>query len=62
MKNIATTIAYASAWIATSIAVILQLNIHDLPSGVFGCYYFLFALKLVLIFSTSNEGDDSEEE
>lgn len=60
MKNIATTIAYVSAWIATAIAVIFAIKYT-------GSAWCLWALLLpacieVRFNSTSNEGDDSEEE
>lgn len=46
MKNIATTIAYASAWIATAIAVIFAIKY----TGSAWCLWaFLLVLKLVLI-------------
>ena len=57
MKNIATTIAYASAWIATSIAVIFAIKY----TGSAWCLWALLFPACIKI-STNNEGDDSEEE
>ena len=61
MKNIATTIAYASAWIATSIAIIFAIKY----TGSAWCLWALLfpaCIKASVDISTSNGGDDSEEE
>ena len=57
MKNIATTIAYASAWIATSIAVIFAIKY----TGSALCLWALLFPVCVEI-STSTESDNNEEE
>lgn len=56
MKNIATTIAYASAWIATVIAVIFAIKY----TGSAWCLWALLFPACIKV-STSNEGEDSEE-
>jgi hypothetical protein len=59
MKNIATTIAYASAWIATSIAVIFAIKY----TGSAWCLWaLLFPACISDDISTSDESNDSEEE
>lgn len=61
MKNIATTIAYASAWIATAIAVIFAIKY----TGSAWCLLALLfpaCIKASVDISTNNEGDDSEKE
>lgn len=65
MKNISTTIACASAWIATSIAVIFAIKYT-------GSAWCLWALLFPALFpacietdvdiSTSTESDNNEEE
>lgn len=58
MKNIATAIAYASAWIATAIAIIFAIKY----TGSAWCLWALvFPACINVDISTSNEGDDSEE-
>jgi len=61
MKNIATTIAYASAWIATSIAVIFAIKYTE---SVWCLWALLFpaCIKASVDISTSNDGDDNEED
>ena len=56
MKNIAITIAYASAWITTSIAVIFAIKY----TGSAWCLFALLFPACIKV-STSNEGEDSEE-
>ncbi|MEQ2630112.1 hypothetical protein [Roseburia inulinivorans] len=56
MKNIAITIAYASAWIATSTAVIFAIKY----TGSAWCLCALLFPACIKV-STSNEGEDSEE-
>lgn len=56
MKNIAITIAYASAWIATSIAVIFAIKY----TGSAWCLWALLFPAYIKV-STSNEGEDNEE-
>lgn len=61
MKNIATTIAYASAWIATAIAIIFAIKY----TGFAWCLWALVFpayIKASVDISTSNKGDDSEED
>ena len=61
MKNIAITIAYASAWIATSIAVIFSIKY----TGSAWCLWALMfpaCIKASVDISTSNDGDDNEED
>ena len=58
MKNIATTIAYASALIATAIAVIFAIKY----TGSAWCLWALLFPAASVDISTSNEDDDSEEE
>lgn len=61
MKNIATTIAYASAWIATAIAIIFAIKY----TGSVWCLWALVfpaCIKASVDISTSNKDDDSEEE
>ena len=57
MKNIAITIAYASAWIATSITVIFAIKY----TGSAWCLWALLFPTYIKI-SMSNEGDDNEKE
>ena len=57
MKNIATTIADASAWIATAIAVIFAIKYTE---SAWCLWALLFPICIDI--STSNEGDDNEEE
>ena len=60
MKNIAMTIAYVSAWIATAIAVIFAIKY----TGSAWCLWALVfpaCIKASVDISTSNEGDDREE-
>lgn len=57
MKNIAVTIAYASAWIATSIAVIFAIKY----TGSAWCLWALLFPACIKI-STSIESDNSKEE
>ena len=61
MKNIATTIAYASAWIATSIAVIFAIKYTE---SAWGLWALLFpaCIKASVDISTSDDGDDNEED
>ena len=61
MKNIAMTIAYASAWIATAIAVIFAIK-YTGSSWCLWALVFPACIKVSVDISTSNEGDDSEEE
>lgn len=61
MKNIAATIAYASAWIATSMAVIFAIKY----TGSAWCLWALLfpaCIKASVDISTSNDGDDNEED
>ena len=59
MKNIATTIAYATAWIATAIAIIFAIKY----TGSAWCLWALLIPACVSIeINTSNESDDSKEE
>ena len=61
MKNIATTIAYAIAWIATAIAIIFAIKY----TGFAWCLWALLfpaCIKASVDISTSNKGDYSEEE
>lgn len=61
MKNIAIAIAYASAWIATSIAVIFAIKY----TGSIWCLWALLfpaCIKASVDISTSNDGDDNEED
>ena len=60
MKNIAMTIAYASAWIATAIAIIFAIKY----TGSAWCLWALLfpaCIKASVDISTSNEGDNREE-
>ena len=60
MKNIVTTIAYASAWIATSIAVIFAIKY----TGSAWCLLALLfpaSIKTSVDISMSNESDDSDD-
>lgn len=60
IKNIATTIAYASAWIATAIAVIFAIKY----TGSAWCLWALVfpaCIKVSVDISTSNESDNREE-
>lgn len=59
MKNIATTIVYTSAWIATAISVIFAIKYTGFPWCLFALW---FPARIEVSFDTSNEGDDSEEE
>ena len=56
MKNIATTIAYATAWIATATAIIFAMKYK----GSAWCLWALLFPACIKV-STSNEGEDSEE-
>lgn len=61
MKNIVTAIAYASAWIATSIAVIFAIKY----TGSAWCLWALLfpaCIKASVDISTSNDDDNDEEE
>lgn len=61
MKNIVTAIAYASAWIATSIAVIFAMKY----TGSAWCLWALLfpaCIKASVDISTSTESDNNEEE
>ena len=61
MKNIVIAIAYASAWIATSIAVIFAMKY----TGSAWCLWALLfpaCIKASVDISTSNDGDDNEED
>jgi hypothetical protein len=61
MKNIAMTIAYVSAWIATAIAVIFAIKY----TGSIWCLWALLfpaCIKASVDISTSNDGDDNEED
>lgn len=61
MKNIAITIAYASAWIATSIAVIFAIKY----TGSIWCLWALLfpaCINTSVDISTSDKSDDNEEE
>ena len=60
IKNIATTIAYASAWIATAIAIIFAIKY----TGSAWCLWALLfpaCIKYSVDISTSNKGDNNEE-
>lgn len=61
MKNIATTIAYASAWIATSIAVIFAIKYTE-SAWCLWALLFPACIKASVDISTSNDGDDNEED
>lgn len=61
MKNIATTIAYASAWIATSIAVIFAIK-YTRSAWCLWALLFPACIKASVDISTSDKGDDSKEE
>lgn len=61
MKNIATTIAYASAWIATSIAVIFAIKYTESALCLWALL-FPACIKASVDISTSNDGDDNEED
>ena len=61
MKNIAMAIAYASTWITTAIVVIFAIKY----TGSAWCLWALLfpaCIKYSVDISTSNKGDDSEEE
>ena len=61
MKNIAMTIAYASAWIATAIAVIFAI----IYTGSIWCLWALLfptCIEASVDISTSDKSDDSKEE
>lgn len=61
MKNIATAIAYASAWIATALAIIFAIKY----TGSVWCLWALVfpaCIKASVDISTSNDGDDNEED
>lgn len=61
MKNIAIAIAYASAWIATSIAVIFAIKY----TGSIWCLWALLfpaCINASVDISTSDKGDDNEED
>lgn len=61
MKNIAMTIAYASAWIATAIAVIFAIKY----TGSIWCLWALLfpaCIEASVDISTNDKGDNSKEE
>ena len=57
MKNIAMAIAYASTWITTAIVVIFAIKYTE----SIWCLWALLIPACIKV-STSNEGEDSEEE
>ena len=59
MKNIAVTIAYASAWIATAIAVIFAIKYTE---SIWCLWALLIPACVSIEINTSNESDDSKEE
>lgn len=61
MKNIATTIAYASAWIATAIAIIFAIK-YTRSTWCLWALVFPACIKYSVDISTSNKGDGSKEE
>lgn len=61
MKNIATTIAYASAWIATAIAIIFAIK-YTRSAWYLWALVFPACIKYSVDISTSNKGDGSKEE
>lgn len=61
MKNIAITIAYASAWIATSTAVIFAIK-YTGSAWCLCALLFPACIKASVDISTSNDGDDNEED